>query len=135
ETKGTVSGAKAVYRAIRKRLGASPQPTGTRAASRGVDGVLRDGPANSRRTIPTQGNPLGGLSEKKYLKKAADPAAVKRRAQAAGYVKRRTYQPAAKNAAAAASKTAAAHSATTAGLKGAAGGGLKAVAGAFGGLL
>ena len=138
ETKGTVSGAKAVYRAIRKRLGASPQPTGTRAASRGVDGVLRDGPhgpANSRRTIPTQGNPLGGLSEKKYLNRAADPAAVKRRAQAAGYVKRRTYQAAAKNAAAAASKTAAAHSATTAGLKGAAGGGLKAVAGAFGGLL
>lgn len=85
---------------------------------------------------PTQpGSPLGGLSEKKYLKKAADPAAVKRRAQAAGYVKRRTYQAAAKNAAAAASKTAAAHSATTAGLKGAAGGGLKAVAGAFGGLL
>ena len=85
---------------------------------------------------PTQpGNSLGGLSEKKYLKKAADPAAVKRRAQAAGYVKRRTYQAAAKNAAAAASKTAAAHSATTAGLKGAAGGGLKAVAGAFGGLL
>ena len=103
-----------------------------------MDGVLRDGPhgpANSRRIIPTQGNPLGGLSEKKYLKKAADPAAVKRRAQAAGYVKRRTYQAAAKNAAAAASKTAAAHSATTAGLKGAAGGGLKAVAGAFGGLL
>lgn len=85
---------------------------------------------------PTQpGSPLGGLSEKKYLRKAADPAAVKRRAQAAGYVKRRTYQAAAKNAAAAASKTAAAHSATTAGLKGAAGGGLKAVAGAFGGLL
>lgn len=84
---------------------------------------------------PTQpGSPLGGLSEKKYLKKAADPAAVKRRAQAAGYVKRRTYQAAAKNAAAAASKTAA-HSAATAGLKGAAGGGLKAVAGAFGGLL
>lgn len=87
------------------------------------------------RRDPTQpGSPLGGLSEKKYLKKAADPTAMRRRAQAAGYVKRRTYQAAAKNAAAAASRTAA-HSAATAGLKGAAGGGLKAVAGAFGGLL
>ena len=55
ETKGTVSGAKAVYRAIRKRLAASPQPTGTRAASRGVS---LDGPANSRRSYPHRAIPL-----------------------------------------------------------------------------
>ena len=93
-------------------------------------------PALDGRDPAQPGSPLGGLSEKKYLKKAADPAAAKRKAQAAGYAKRRTYQTAAKNAAASAAKSSA--HAATAGFKGAstaAGGGLKAILAGMGGAL